>query len=93
MIKTPRILFRQFATTSPVSNYHQIMNTMNKFLWSMDRGDQDEFAGLFTQDGKIEVTKTKAIYDSPEKLKKLCSDRFAQFSPAIHLVSPLPISH
>lgn len=52
----------------------------------MDRNDSETFATLFTSDGKIEIKKTKLIFDSPEKLKKLCSNIYNQFSPALHLV-------
>jgi hypothetical protein len=35
------------------------------------------------------VKKAKTRYDSPEKLKNLCSNLHVQFSPALHLVSPI----
>jgi hypothetical protein len=69
------------------SGRESVMNTLNRFLWCMDRNDPDTFASLFTDDGTLEITKTNKIYDSPLLIKGFCSDIYTKFSPALHLVS------
>jgi hypothetical protein len=55
----------------------------------MDRNDPDTFVSLFTDDGVIEVIKTKKIYDTPLLIKGLCSEIYTKFTPALHFVSLL----
>jgi hypothetical protein len=87
-----RLNFRSLVTRSRhlSSGRESVMNTLNRFLWCMDRNDPDTFASLFTDDGTLEITKTNKIYDSPLLIKAFCSDIYPKFSPALHLVSPYP---
>jgi hypothetical protein len=84
-----RLNFRSLVTRSRhlSSGRESVMNTLNRFLWCMDRNDPDTFASLFTDDGTLEITKTNKIYNSPLLIKGFCSDIYTKFSPALHLVS------
>jgi SnoaL-like domain len=71
--------------------YHQIRNTLTRYTWFGDFGDEEGFVSLFTPDAVLSI-KGREVYEGTEGIRRLMSNAYSDRSPE-QLAQSGPLRH